>query len=185
MRDVHSYSVSIVQHYLYKIAEEAFRYSRDTLPSGRARWFLHGNATFCSMETIDGEEIYGYTPIRSREELDFHEYGMILTQNGIFASWQTEEKDNEGQYKVFSCFCPFQGLWLVDVSKEKTKIRFYYPNGKIISINSQCFDSIENFLSVVNNMVQTGYTKDFHWFGPTKAGVSLVVPITIKRRAER
>ena len=32
---------------------------------------------------------------------------------------------------------------------------------------------------------KTGYTKDFHWFGPTKAGVSLVVPITIKRRAER
>lgn len=27
-----------------------------------------------------------------------------------------------------------------------------------------------------------GYTKNFHWFGPTKAGVSLVVPITTKRR---
>lgn len=30
-----------------------------------------------------------------------------------------------------------------------------------------------------------GYTENFHWVGPTKAGVSLVVPITVKRRAGR
>lgn len=160
MEETHSYNVSIVQHKLYKIADIAFNHSKDTMPSGRAGWFLRGNEAFCSRENIESEEVYGYTPVRSKEELDFHEYGLLLTQNGLFASWQCEDKDSEGKYIVHSCYCPFQGLWYVDLSKDKQLIRFYYPNGKIVKINSQCSNNAQALILSINDLIQTGYTKD-------------------------
>lgn len=113
IKDKHSYNEELVLNCLNTISKEAFDFTVDNIPYGRSKWFLLGNETFAETVDINSTEFYGYSPVRSRTELEFREYGLLLTQNGVYECWQIDEKDNEKKYKTQSTFCPFDGLWKV------------------------------------------------------------------------
>lgn len=160
--NIHEYDDSIIQQVLMSISEDSFSFYGNNIPYGRSRWFVAGNEEF-NKNDIDTLEYYGFSPIRSQEELDFHEYGILLTQNGIYASWQLADTSQKGKYKTVSRYCPFEGLWKVVYNKEKTQIKLYYKAGRIkkFTMNGN-EEHVDVLVRGLNALIDTGYTYDLH-----------------------
>src|SRR4051794_31774667 len=77
---IHNYDSIVVRDNLNNIAHQSFSLTGEKLPYGRAKWFVNSDSTL--RKTIDSNdlEFFGYSPIRSKEELEFKEYGILLTQ---------------------------------------------------------------------------------------------------------
>ena len=71
-------------------------------------------------------------------------------------------------------------LYSLPVCKDKLHLEFSIGLGYIYS-NLRPYDVFQSG----GLAFRKGYYENFHWFGPNKAAVSLVVPITAKRRADR
>ncbi len=162
IRVTHDYDDSKIHQRLKQISQDSFTLSGSELPYGRSRWFVGGNEEFNKCE-IDHLEFYGFSPVRSQEELDFHEYGILLTQNGIYGSWQEIDTDTKQkrEIKVVSKFCPYAGLWKVAYNKEQHQIRFQYKPGKIEIIKTNSSETqIASLVQSLNALISTGYTND-------------------------
>lgn len=161
IQGVHDYNDSKIRDSLLKISENAFELSGENVPYGRSKWFLAGNENFNTKVDFSIVEFYGYSPIRSKEELDFHEYGILLTQDGIYVSSQSTEKNNDGKYIVKSKFYPFEGLWDVRLDNDSNRIKLLYKGGRIevldYSGDKKQMESLKNGLT---SLIQTGYTYD-------------------------
>ena len=57
-------------------------------------------------------EYFGYSPVRSLKEEDFKEYGLLLTQYGIFEKMQIKDQDrcNVQFFPIFK-FMESRGRW--------------------------------------------------------------------------
>lgn len=71
-------------------------------------------------------------------------------------------------------------LYSLPVWKDRLHLEFSLGLGYIYS-HVKPYDVFEDG----GKAYKTGYTENFHWLGPTKATVSLVVPIKVARRAGR
>lgn len=162
---IHNYDSDVVRENLNNIAHQSFSHTGEKLPYGRAKWFVNGNSTFRKAIDADELEFYGYSPIRSKEELEFKEFGILLTQEGIFASCQVVETDKKkkrrGKYETVSEVFPFGGLWKVKYIPEQKTIKFYYFRREIrklhIDGNEQYAQSL---VLTITSLINTGYTID-------------------------
>lgn len=83
--DLHDYDEDKIRNILNDIGSSSFYYSGDKIPYGRAKWFIIGDKNFERItNSIDELEYFGFTPIRSKEEEEFLEYGILLTKDGIY-----------------------------------------------------------------------------------------------------
>lgn len=161
-RQIHEYDEDIIRDYLCKLAE-SFEYSSTQIPYGRARWFILGSKDFvCTVNDIENLEIFGYSPIRSKIDEEFLEYGLLLTQDGFYFREQIENSNNDAnvKYKISKKFFPLKGLW--KISCKGKKIILFYPN-KIESLYFQLDDTQQkNIVANLNSIIKTGYTADLH-----------------------
>ncbi|HFR3395825.1 TPA: hypothetical protein ACHU7C_001168, partial [Streptococcus suis] len=148
--------------YLCKLAE-SFEYSSTQIPYGRARWFILGSKDFvCTVNDVENLEIFGYSPIRSKIDEEFLEYGLLLTQDGFYFREQIENSNNDAdvKYKISKKFFPLKGLWKITCKGKK--ILLFYPN-KIERLNFQFDDAQQkNIVANLNSIIKTGYTADLH-----------------------
>ncbi|HEM2893617.1 TPA: hypothetical protein U0680_001471, partial [Streptococcus suis] len=139
-RQIHEYDEDIIRDYLCKLAE-SFEYSSTQIPYGRARWFILGSKDFvCTVNDVENLEIFGYSPIRSKIDEEFLEYGLLLTQDGFYFREQIENSNNDAdvKYKISKKFFPLKGLWKITCKGKK--ILLFYPN-KIERLNFQFDDA--------------------------------------------
>ncbi|MFX3984306.1 hypothetical protein ACJBYU_04880 [Streptococcus suis] len=161
-RQIHEYDEDIIRDYLCKLAE-SFEYSSTQIPYGRARWFILGSKDFvCTVNDVENLEIFGYSPIRSKIDEEFLEYGLLLTQDGFYFREQIENSNNDAdvKYKISKKFFPLKGLWKITCKGKK--ILLFYPN-KIERLNFQFDDAQQkNIVANLNSIIKTGYTVDLH-----------------------
>lgn len=160
IQGIHEYNDAKIRENLLNVSKNAFALSGEDIPYGRSKWFLAGNESFNSDIDFNTVEFYGYTPIRSKTELDFHEYGILLTQNGIYTSSQATEKNNDGKYSVKSNYYPFEGLWDVRFD-ENNHLKLLYKGGRIERLDySGSKSQMEALKKGLMSLVETGYTYD-------------------------
>ncbi|MFH6614055.1 hypothetical protein [Streptococcus suis] len=161
-RQIHEYDEDIIRDYLCKLAE-SFEYSSTQIPYGQARWFILGSKDFvCTVNDVENLEIFGYSPIRSKIDEEFLEYGLLLTQDGFYFREQIENSNNDAdvKYKISKKFFPLKGLWKITCKGKK--ILLFYPN-KIERLNFQFDDAQQkNIVANLNSIIKTGYTADLH-----------------------
>lgn len=161
-RQIHEYDEDIIRDYLCKLAE-SFEYSSTQIPYGRARWFILGSKDFvCTVNDVENLEIFGYSPIRSKIDEEFLEYGLLLTQDGFYFREQIENSNNDAdiKYKISKKFFPLKGLW--KISCKGKKILLFYPN-KIERLYFPFDDAQQkNIVANLNSIIKTGYTADLH-----------------------
>lgn len=152
IKGVHNHSEEKVRQFFRTIARNAFNYYGEAVPYGRAKWFIDSEKDFyyefCNTEF----EFFGYSPVRSLKEEEFKEYGLLLTQYGIFEKVQIE--DQEGCNVQFF---PFSNLWRVSVD-DNDNLVFYYPYGIIKRLNSP--KNLIYTLREFNELIASGYTND-------------------------
>lgn len=152
IKGVHNHSEEKVRQIFRTIARNAFDYYGEAVPYGRAKWFIDSEKDFyyefCNTEF----EFFGYSPVRSLKEEEFKEYGLLLTQYGIFEKVQIKDQE-----KCNVQFFPFSNLWKVSVD-EKDNLVFYYPYGIIKRLNSP--KNLIYTLREFNELIASGYTND-------------------------
>ena len=151
-KGVHNHSEEKVRQIFRTIARNAFDYYGEAVPYGRAKWFIDSEKDFyyefCNTEF----EFFGYSPVRSLKEEEFKEYGLLLTQYGIFEKVQIKDQE-ECNVQFF----PFSNLWKVSVD-ENDNLVFYYPYGIIKRLNSP--KNLIYTLREFNELIASGYTND-------------------------
>lgn len=152
IKGVHNHSEEKVRQIFRTIARNAFDYYGEAVPYGRAKWFIDSEKDFyyefCNTEF----EFFGYSPVRSLKEEEFKEYGLLLTQYGIFEKVQIKDQE-ECNVQFF----PFSNLWKVSVD-ENHKLVFYYPYGIIKRLNVS--NSLNYVVRELNELIDSGYTND-------------------------
>lgn len=152
IKGVHNHSEEKVRQIFRTIARNAFDYYGEAVPYGRAKWFIDSEKDFyyefCNTEF----EFFGYSPVRSLKEEEFKEYGLLLTQYGIFEKVQIKDQE-----KCNVQFFPFSNLWKVSVD-ENDNLVFYYPYGIIKRLNSP--KNLIYTLREFNELIASGYTND-------------------------
>lgn len=152
IKGVHNHSEEKVRQIFRTIARNAFDYYGEAVPYGRAKWFIDSEKDFyyefCNTEF----EFFGYSPVRSLKEEEFKEYGLLLTQYGIFEKVQIKDQE-----KCNVQFFPFSNLWKVSVD-ENDNLVFYYPYGIIKRLNSP--KNLIYTLRKFNELIASGYTND-------------------------
>ena len=152
IKGVHNHSEEKVRQIFRTIARNAFDYYGEAVPYGRAKWFIDSEKDFyyefCNTEF----EFFGYSPVRSLKEEEFKEYGLLLTQYGIFEKVQIKDQE-ECNVQFF----PFSNLWKVSVD-ENHNLVFYYPYGIIKRLNSP--KNLIYTLREFNELIDSGYTND-------------------------
>jgi hypothetical protein len=160
---IHEYDSDTIRAHLNNIAKSGFSLYGDKLPYGRSKWFINGDQKLNKLGITEELEYYGFSPVRSMIELEFKEYGRILTQEGIFSSYQyTDENNNKKKsYLSKSDFYPFKGLWKLKHFSDKQIIKFYYIGGenKELKLQNDELNVVDLILSI-SNLVDTGYTND-------------------------
>ncbi|MFT9469145.1 hypothetical protein [Leuconostoc pseudomesenteroides] len=159
---IHNYDKIFIRSKLTELGSAGFTYSGDGLPYGRAKWFVNSIESFNRKFMPEDLEYYGYSPVRSKTELEFKEYGILLTQEGILFSEQLKEKDEKTkEYKTRSVLSPFSGLWKVVYLPNTSEIKFCYFRGaskKIkLGVNAKFAQDIVSGIQV---LIDTGYTND-------------------------
>ena len=152
IKGVHNHSEEKVRQIFRTIARNAFDYYGEAVPYGRAKWFIDSEKDFyyefCNTEF----EFFGYSPVRSLKEEEFKEYGLLLTQYGIFEKVQIKDQE-----KCNVQFFPFSNLWKVSID-ENDNLVFYYPYGIIKRLNSP--KNLIYTLREFNELIASGYTND-------------------------
>ena len=152
IKGVHNHSEEKVRQIFRTIARNAFDFYGESVPFGRAKWFIDSEKDFyyefCNTEF----EYFGYSPVRSLKEEEFKEYGLLLTQYGIFEKVQIKDQE-ECNVQFF----PFSNLWRVSVD-DNDNLVFYYPYGIIKRLNSP--KNLIYTLREFNELIASGYTND-------------------------
>lgn len=152
IKEVHTHSEDSVRRVFRSIAQNGFDYYGESVPYGRAKWFIESEQEFYNEFSNTEFEYFGYSPVRSLKEEDFTEYGLLLTQYGIFEKMQIKDQE--------SCnvqFFPFSNLWKVEVD-DNDQLAFYYPYGIIKRLNVS--NSLNYVVRELNELIASGYTND-------------------------
>lgn len=142
----------------------SFYYYGENIPYGRAKWFVEGDKNFIKLsDATDELEFFGFTPVRSKIEEEFLEYGMLLTQDGIYYRIQLKNKYRtkveSKKYLRESRFFRFDGLWRV--TKKQDEVLLYYPT-EVVQFKFPLEEKIDNFVIQLNHLIGTGYTADLY-----------------------
>lgn len=161
IENVHNYDENKVKFILEKIANNDFQFSGENLPYGRAKWFINCDEKICKELKNDDLDLLGFSPVRSKIEMEFREYGIALSTEGLIHSCQIQDKNNKKKFSAVSTAIPYAGLWRIRFDNNKKVLKFFYPRGKIIKIdisaNEKIGRKLENDFEL---LFQTGYTND-------------------------
>ena len=152
IKEVHTHSEASVRRVFRSIAQNGFDYYGESVPYGRAKWFIESEKEFYNEFSNTEFEYFGYSPVRSLKEKDFKEYGLLLTQYGIFEKMQIKDQE-----RCNVQFCPFSNLWKVEVD-DYDQLAFYYPYGIIKRLNVS--NSLNYVVRELNELIASGYTND-------------------------
>ena len=152
IKEVHTHSEDSVRRVFRSIAQNGFDYYGESVPYGRAKWFIESEKEFYNEFSNTEFEYFGYSPVRSLKEEDFKEYGLLLTQYGIFEKMQIKDKDWCNVQ-----FFPFSNLWKVEVD-DNDQLAFYYPYGIIKRLNVS--NSLNYVVRELDELIASGYTND-------------------------
>lgn len=118
---------------------------------------------------------YWFGKDRSEEDrLEGHSIGLDIS-----AGYYDVERNYKGKQGEFVS-AGVDYLYSLPIADDRLHLEFTLGLGYIWS-----YVKPYNVFEDGGKAYKTGYTERFNWWGPTKAGVSLVVPIKSKRRAER
>ena len=152
IKEVHTHNEANVRRVFRSIAQNGFDYYGESVPYGRAKWFIESEKEFYNEFSNTEFEYFGYSPVRSVKEEDFKEYGLLLTQYGIFEKMQIKDQD-----RCNVQFFPFSNLWKVEVD-DNDQLAFYYPYGIIKRLNVS--NSLNYVVRELNELIDSGYTND-------------------------
>ena len=152
IKEVHTHNEASVRRVFRSIAQNGFDYYGESVPYGRAKWFIESEKEFYNEFSNTEFEYFGYSPVRSVKEEDFKEYGLLLTQYGIFEKMQIKDQD-----RCNVQFFPFSNLWKVEVD-DNDQLTFYYPYGIIKRLNVS--NSLNYVVRELNELIASGYTND-------------------------
>ena len=152
IKEVHTHSEASVRRVFRSIAQNGFDYYGESVPYGRAKWFIESEKEFYNEFSNTEFEYFGYSPVRSLKEEDFKEYGLLLTQYGIFEKMQIKDQD-----RCNVQFFPFSNLWKIEVD-DNDQLAFYYPYGIIKRLNVS--NSLNYVVREFNELIASGYTND-------------------------
>ena len=152
IKEVHTHSEDSVRRVFRSIAQNGFDYYGESVPYGRAKWFIESEKEFYNEFSNIEFEYFGYSPVRSLKEEDFKEYGLLLTQYGIFEKMQIKDQE-----RCNVQFFPFSNLWKVEVD-DNDQLAFYYPYGIIKRLNVS--NSLNYVVRELNELIASGYTND-------------------------
>ena len=152
IKEVHTHSEDSVRRVFRSIAQNGFDYYGESVPYGRAKWFIESEKEFYNEFSNTEFEYFGYSPVRSLKEEDFTEYGLLLTQYGIFEKMQIKDQE-----RCNVQFFPFSNLWKVEVD-DNDQLAFYYPYGIIKRLNVS--NSLNYVVRELNELIASGYTND-------------------------
>lgn len=152
IKEVHTHSEASVRRVFRSIAQNGFDYYGESVPYGRAKWFIESEKEFYNEFSNTEFEYFGYSPVRSLKEEDFKEYGLLLTQYGIFEKMQIKDQD-----RCNVQFFPFSNLWKIEVD-DNDQLVFYYPYGIIKRLNVS--NSLNYVVREFNELIASGYTND-------------------------
>ncbi|MFM9294785.1 cell wall binding repeat family protein [Streptococcus oralis] len=152
IKEVHTHSEDSVRRVFRSIAQNGFDYYGESVPYGRAKWFIESEQEFYNEFSNTEFEYFGYSPVRSLKEEDFTEYGLLLTQYGIFEKMQIKDQE-----RCNVQFFPFSNLWKVEVD-DNDQLAFYYPYGIIKRLNVS--NSLNYVVRELNELIASGYTND-------------------------
>lgn len=152
IKEVHTHSEDSVRRVFRSIAQNGFDYYGESVPYGRAKWFIESEKEFYNEFSNTEFEYFGYSPVRSLKEEDFKEYGLLLTQYGIFEKMQIKDQE-----RCNVQFFPFSNLWKVEVD-DNDQLAFYYPYGIIKRLNVS--NSLNYVVRELNELIASGYTND-------------------------
>ena len=162
--ELHDYDEDKIRVLLSDIGLTSFYYYGENIPYGRAKWFVEGDKNFIKLsDATDELEFFGFTPVRSKIEEEFLEYGMLLTQDGIYYRIQLKNKYRtkveSKKYLRESRFFRFDGLWRV--TKKQDEVLLYYPT-EVVQFKFPLEEKIDNFVIQLNHLIGTGYTADLY-----------------------
>ena len=95
IKEVHTHSEDSVRRVFRSIAQNGFDYYGESVPYGRAKWFIESEQEFYNEFSNTEFEYFGYSPVRSLKEEDFTEYGFTL--NPV---WNFRKNANQRSRKV-------------------------------------------------------------------------------------
>ena len=124
-------------------------------------WSVEGRYWFGKDRTVEGR-------------LEGHSVGLSVASG--YYDIEKSFKGNQGEYASISA----DYLYSLPVCKDKLHLEFTLGIGWIYSRVKPY-----EVYSEGGKAYKLGYEKNFNWYGPAKAGVSLVVPIKAKRRSEK
>ena len=150
MENIHNYDEIKIESTLKNIADKCFEYSGEDIPYGRTKWFINSDEKLRETVVVEELEMFGYSPVRSKIELEFREYGLGITTEGFFHSCQIKDRNDSKKYNVVSTYLSFEGLWKVKFDSKNKTLKFFYPYGKIIKI--QVSDNLETAKRIEENI---------------------------------
>ncbi|UUX34868.1 bacteriocin class II family protein [Fundicoccus culcitae] len=166
-KNKHDYDIEKVRKTLEELGNE-FDYSLEEIPYGRAKWYIEGKEAFNNFD-YDELIVFGYSPIRSMDELDFNEYGLMLTHIGLLYSYQGYRKEIRKFHKTKKAkvneakIVPFDGLWKLEFDQATNQLIFFYLSKEKISLVVSKNWEISSIISHLELLIETGYTKDLYF----------------------
>lgn len=152
MKDTHNHSEESIRESLRQISKNCFEFHGESIPYGRAQWFVSSEKAFYKNFKEVEFEYFGYSPIKSKKLEEFKEYGLLLTQYGIFEKIQIKKRETANVQ-----FYPFATLWKVEIDADGDLI-FYYPYGVIKKLCSN--NRLQNSVGEFRKIISSGYTND-------------------------
>ena len=152
MKDTHNHSEESIRESLRQISKNCFEFHGESIPYGRAQWFVSSEKAFYKNFKEVEFEYFGYSPIKSKKLEEFKEYGLLLTQYGLFEKVQIKKRETANVQ-----FYPFATLWKVEIDSDGALI-FYYPYGVIKKLHSN--NSLQNSVGEFRKIISSGYTND-------------------------
>lgn len=152
MKDTHNHSEESIRESLRQISKNCFEFHGESIPYGRAQWFVSSEKAFYKNFKEVEFEYFGYSPIKSKKLEEFKEYGLLLTQYGIFEKIQIKKRETANVQ-----FYPFATLWKVEIDADGDLI-FYYPYGVIKKLRSN--NRLQNSVGEFRKIISSGYTND-------------------------
>ena len=152
MKDTHNHSEESIRESLRQISLNSFEFHGESIPYGRAQWFISSEKAFHKNFQKVEFEYFGYSPIKSKNLEEFKEYGLLLTQYGLFEKVQIKKRETANVQ-----FYPFATLWKVEIDSDGALI-FYYPYGVIKKLHSN--NCLQKSVGEFRKIISSGYTND-------------------------
>lgn len=135
------------------------------IPIGRATGFVQ-DFQGINLQDID---FYGFSPVRSKDQTELREYGLLVTNQGLFIKYQEESKDNNQQesklrkkeirYDPVMVAIPYQGLWYFNVTEKKVTIKSVSTGEYQFSLE-KCPVLTNGLSREINALIRKGVTRN-------------------------